>query len=38
MGLLPLKAGRQVLSIRAVEVPGVGVMDLKGVELEFVEP
>ncbi|WP_152051702.1 arylsulfatase [Tautonia marina] len=38
MGLLPLKAGRQLLSLRAVEVPGGGVMDLKGVELEFVEP
>ncbi|WP_206352188.1 arylsulfatase [Tautonia rosea] len=38
LGLLRLGTGRQVLTIRAVEVPGAGVMDLKGVVLERIDP
>ena len=38
LGMIVLQAGPQQLTIRATEVPGPGVMDLKALRLEWIGP
>ncbi|MFN4261085.1 MAG: hypothetical protein ACK4RK_17485 [Gemmataceae bacterium] len=33
LGSLPLRQGRGLLTLRAVEIPGRGVIDVRGIEL-----